>query len=1621
MGNIQKLVAIAAASAVFSMAFAAKKVDTGRLWDLDEPQEMVGGAYVIKSAKNLAWFAAHVNAAKPDVTINAVLGADIDLNPKDSLLRWVPIGRSSATPFNGTFDGKGHVIKNMFFRNGTVTMGDKQVELKTYAGLFGYISAHGTVKNVKVEGDSIYHHQNSQDDAYTGHIAGVNVGIVDSCEVSSNSRIVVYSTFDNNAYTGGIVGLNGQKNLPGVVRNSTHNGRINDQARVYYHSKQHNVGGIVGRNEDTGLEGSLRSLVKDCKNTGHIFGATSRAAVFTAGIAGANINGVVDGGYNSGTGWVESAATNSNGDSQYRTNVKAAGIVAENIGGDILNSENQGKIWTHDFSDEKDPYNYDVEYDHYRSSDWGEHMVGGIVALLMGGSVKHSASLGVVYTEFADAGDNGFKTTAWVGGIVGRMNENKGKAPVMENVYGSGNVSAKYGNYKNHKLYYGLIAGELNGGSVMTNAYFKPGPASYVKVVNADDKAERYVGKAFGYMEKSKAKGIYFETNDVPNYQYCAGTDVCGNPNEVALNNVGTFKGSSSDTASFRSYDRDFMTTARFAWMLNTTNGTTANSGVWSYASSVNYGFPIFADETNFPAYRVTFEMDGNLTYLYEYSDAAGKVNFLKEKDVRDRLGNVPDWAHFDGWLLKGVGEKVSELPSIDKDVCLVATWWTDSEHPFRVAFYYDAKDEYGNTIKKLWGQELEVRKGAEVTIDETGAIIISGEIGHIENTSVTITPPAKISSEKYDYTFKGWKDLPKVIGKDYSFEAVYDSTLRKYGVVFSAEGVKLTEFEIEYGANLKEEGKIPADPTKEGYRFVGWVDEHGNEVTTFEIYGPASYVASFKKQWTLTYMVPYIDGVITTEERIVDQGDNNLADFPRKGKTLVWSWKESDGEHTGKPGGPVNVQGDMTIQGEYVDKLHTVAYMVDSHIIHSNDKNSYGEDIFLIKVENLDQRVGYDIPQWVCRNFATGDVLEQTTMTSADGESRIYIVMPDNDVLCYTEYVLKSFEVSVAVNDEKMGEITGFKGNGIYSYGDKVSFTAEANEGYSFSNWSDLSIAPEREITVTDAVDLVANFTVNSYNLTYKIDDVVYGEAETVNFNSEVELTVVEIEGMNVSAWNCEGVAVAGGKFTMPAKDVECSATTSPKSYKVTYKFWGVDPIEETVAFGSEVDLSLVDIPDGNVNKGWNCGDVTIEDGKFTMPASDVTCYAENSMKTFTVTVNSNPEKGGSVEGLNFDGVYQYGALVTLKANAAEGFTFTKWSDGVEEAERSFNVEDNVTLTASFTANSYKFSYLAGDKVSENDVEFGSEVKMPEVIPADEGLMFEGWDCDGDIVITEGKFIMPAKDVACYEKIGPKTFTVTFKSNTAEGDKTEAKKYGEEVVLPEEIVPEGMKLVESWNCGESVTISEGKFTMPAKDVTCKNSMEVQTFTVTVKFNKEMGKVSGLKKDGIYEYDEVATLIATALDGYRFTNWNDDVANDTRTFNVKEDIELTANFEKIEESSSSEASSSSVASSSSEADKPASSSSAASSSSKTDKPASSSSKTETIEIAKVAPSYKISVSGRFLQIAGARVGASVAIFDMQGRVMKTGIVDSSNFAIEMAKSGSFLVRIGSQTQRVTVK
>ena len=192
----------------------------------DEDWYDTQASYIIKTAEELAAFAYAVNSGKncfKDETV--ILGADIDLAGDI----WVPIGTYEYA-FEGTFDGKGHTISNLYIHDNDADA----------LGLFG-VTSDAIIKNVNINNVDITGYEMVA--ALVAYPAGA--GTITNCHVSGDISLVA-----KNTHVGGIAALNSAN-----IENCS---VIADDMGKIIANEKNGVGGIVAWNLN-------EIAIKDCQ------------------------------------------------------------------------------------------------------------------------------------------------------------------------------------------------------------------------------------------------------------------------------------------------------------------------------------------------------------------------------------------------------------------------------------------------------------------------------------------------------------------------------------------------------------------------------------------------------------------------------------------------------------------------------------------------------------------------------------------------------------------------------------------------------------------------------------------------------------------------------------------------------------------------------------------------------------------------------------------------------------------------------------------------------------------------------------------------------------------------------------------------------------------------------------------------------------------------------------------------------------------------------------------------------------------------------------------------------------------------------------------------------------
>lgn len=306
---------------------------------------------------------------------------------------------------------------------------------------------------------------------------------------------------------------------------------------------------------------------------------------------------------------------------------------------------------------------------------------------------------------------------------------------------------------------------------------------------------------------------------------------------------------------------------------------------------------------------------------------------------------------------------------------------------------------------------------------------------------------------------------------------------------------------------------------------------------------------------------------------------------------------------------------------------------------------------------------------------------------------------------------------LTVNSSNTNMGTVSG---SGNHTPGVAVNISASAKNGYHFTGWTCTSgsgsfgnaSAASTTFTTSGAATVVASFAANTYTVT------VNGSANTWAYGSQHTISASAQTGKTFSSWTLSGagsIASASSSsttFTVGAGNATLTANYSWVYYTVSK---AVNPSgtgtvttgKSSAHYGEEVTVSASPST-GYQLSSWstNVSGVSVNNGKFTMPASNITVTGNFSKVSYAITMRANPEGGGNPSASK--STANYGDTITLTPNRASGYLFDGWtSSDVTVSGNTFTMPAKaVTVTGNYhigrsTASVDKTTVTPGDTLA--------------------------------------------------------------------------------------------------------------------------------------------------------------------------------------------------------------------------------------------------------------------------------------------------------------------------------
>ena len=770
---------------------------------------------------------------------------------------------------------------------------------------------------------------------------------------------------------------------------------------------------------------------------------------------------------------------------------------------------------------------------------------------------------------------------------------------------------------------------------------------------------------------------------------------------------------------------------------------------------------------------------------------------------------------------------------------------------------------------------------------------------------------PKKPAGVPANFTFAGWYDNEPCGGTAYDFSGktmpAQNITLyakwqapQVNATVYlsaSADGESVT-IEIPYGTKLSDSKDFKALLKNFTEQPSAWIDSNNGALFNVdtELYSSVTispFFPSAKDGFTVTY----VEG----ESKKVDNqkyvSGSSARVLPPKNSENFRAW-----EMEGKliyPGDKITVTKNITLTAVYTNKPQTVT--IKYHYNFEGSTQTF-EDRGYPKNTNATVKslgevyftapTGYEFRGWATTLY--GNVEYQPNdpvFVDANGDNDLYAV-----------WQVKTYTVTwVNWNNEVLQTEPDVAYNTMpKAYTGKApTKPSDEDHDYKFTDWD----KPLHRVTGNQVYK--AQYEA-SFNVTYDLSGGAWTTETEDTFRKfkNDQVNVIEAvptkEGYTFADWTSEDVAIENDAFTMPAKDVTLKAQWNINKYTVTWKNWDGTVLE------TDTDVEYNSDPSYDGEKPTRAADAQYT---YTFKSWTPEVKAVTGNAVYTAVYDKEVNKY-TIKWVNWDGSevrtdteVPYGTELevpedpTRAADAQYTYTFKSWTPEVK------TVTGNAVYTAVYekTVNKYTVTWKNDDGSvlrTDKDVEYG---KMPsyganptKAADAQYTYTFKSWTPEVKTVTGDATYR------ATYTKEA-NTYTLTYDLDGGEWENdttyTYTKKYNEEVEVKADPTKEGYTFV-GWMSAE-VEVVNGKFTMPAKNVTLKAKWEANIYKVT--YDLDGGEWTEATNEFPYEYKATVEVVKTVptREGYKFSGWRSEevtIENDAFTMPAK-DVVLKAVWE----------------------------------------------------------------------------------------------------------------------------
>lgn len=523
----------------------------------------------------------------------------------------------------------------------------------------------------------------------------------------------------------------------------------------------------------------------------------------------------------------------------------------------------------------------------------------------------------------------------------------------------------------------------------------------------------------------------------------------------------------------------------------------------------------------------------------------------------------------------------------------------------------------------------------------------------------------------------------------------------------------------------------ISATPKSDKYRFVRWVDEFDNTISTNEsiftpvIFTDTTYIAEFEEiqhNVTVGLSIPEA-GEVSLSDNIIDHHGTVTVMLDKINKGFEFSHWSCGKYNYGSNNTAVigNITDDINVVANFRKSLYQItgeSYPKGLGIITiSNSTPSHGDKV----IASSTVPIGYMITKWVDDK---GHII---------GKGPSISIIADKSRKVFACFEKIRYKINILNTSPIAGSISRNISNPV-EYNKMVKIIATPNYGYHFVNFEEdgvgiISLDPEYTImNTTRNRNIKANWDANKYSIEIVGPYKNLVKISDINPKYEDEVTVItpeDIPGYKFSEWididtnkSLSKSSIYTFKCTSDIKlkpiynkrSVKISATSDCDDNVTCYIKCGDEKHENSVILPN---YSNVEIEAGNlsssVNKEWMVSEYIINEKLYKTGYSklilvgvidDLDVLVKCVKRKYKVQVSCE-DSNGSVSVSSNEGKYNDKVRISAKPN--KGYKFVKWINNLTLTEypdktsdiylnesnlgkiTSFNSHPTLTLTAIF------------------------------------------------------------------------------------------------------------------------------------------------------------------------------------------------------------------------------------------------------------------------------------------------------------------------------------------------